>query len=309
LNTYYPTWAGVACATTCDASTAPANGAVGDCTGTLALGASCTPTCNAGYTLAGSRTCSSTAPAVYTDTAACNAPPCNAAAALTNGQLGTCTATLTAGTSCTPTCNAGYQLAGTRTCPAGGTTLSVDTAACNKYAITDGNLGAALTAWVTNPTTATTTYGAIAEWDTSRVTALTSAFSTYPAFNDDISKWNTASVVNVLSAFDGGLIASSFNRDIGKWNVARVTNVMSAFNGAKAFNQNLASWNVLRVTSVFQSFDGTALTDCIKKGMSTSWGATLQGAYPAWSALCSTPVLAATPALLVASPGTMVLLF
>ena len=41
----------------CDASAAPANGAVGDCTSTLASGSTCQPTCNAGYTVSGTSSC------------------------------------------------------------------------------------------------------------------------------------------------------------------------------------------------------------------------------------------------------------
>ena len=42
---------------TCDASTAPTNGAVGTCTSTLANSSSCVPVCNTGYTLTGTTTC------------------------------------------------------------------------------------------------------------------------------------------------------------------------------------------------------------------------------------------------------------
>jgi hypothetical protein len=43
---------------------------VGTCTSSLASGSSCTPTCNTGYTLSGSRSCSS---GTLTDTVACKA--------------------------------------------------------------------------------------------------------------------------------------------------------------------------------------------------------------------------------------------
>ena len=39
-------------------------------------------------------------------------------------------------------------------------------------AITDTNLKSAVTAWLTNPTTATTTYGPIADWNTAAVTSM-----------------------------------------------------------------------------------------------------------------------------------------
>ena len=46
-------------AITCDASAAPANGEVGDCTSAMAAGSTCQPTCNSGYTVSGVTTCAS----------------------------------------------------------------------------------------------------------------------------------------------------------------------------------------------------------------------------------------------------------
>ena len=43
----------------CDASSAPTNGGAGTCTSSLAAGSSCQPTCNTGYTVSGTATCSS----------------------------------------------------------------------------------------------------------------------------------------------------------------------------------------------------------------------------------------------------------
>ncbi len=70
-------------------------------------------------------------------------------------------------------------------------------------AVTNANIGAATTAWLTNPTTATTTYGPIADWNTAAVTSMANLFFpsgfARPTFNDDISKWNVASVSNMDS--------------------------------------------------------------------------------------------------------------
>ena len=41
----------------CDASTAPTNGGLGNCTDTLESGSTCQPTCDTGYTLFGERSC------------------------------------------------------------------------------------------------------------------------------------------------------------------------------------------------------------------------------------------------------------
>jgi hypothetical protein len=74
-------------------------------------------------------------------------------------------------------------------------------------AITDTNLNTAVIAWMTNPTTATTTYGPIADWNTAAVTSMANllyptvapatAGTARPTFNGDISKWNVASVSNM----------------------------------------------------------------------------------------------------------------
>jgi hypothetical protein len=73
-------------------------------------------------------------------------------------------------------------------------------------AITNSNIGAAATAWVTDPATATTTYGNIADWDTAAVTSMANMFNAAaaffkdePTFNGDTSKRNASSVANVLN--------------------------------------------------------------------------------------------------------------
>jgi hypothetical protein len=75
-------------------------------------------------------------------------------------------------------------------------------------AITDTNLNTAVIAWVSSPTTATTTYGPIADWNTAAVTSMANLFyptvapgtsgTQRPTFNADISKWNVASVSTML---------------------------------------------------------------------------------------------------------------
>ena len=54
----------------CDASTAPTNGGVGDCTNSLASGSTCQPTCDSGYTVSGTSSCS----AGTLTAATCDAP-------------------------------------------------------------------------------------------------------------------------------------------------------------------------------------------------------------------------------------------
>jgi hypothetical protein len=72
---------------------------------------------------------------------------------------------------------------------------------CASCSFIDANIGTAATAWLTSPSTATATYGNIADWDTSAVTSMAGLFypstTARPTFNGDISKWNVASVSNM----------------------------------------------------------------------------------------------------------------
>ena len=65
----------------CDASVPPTNGGVGNCTNTLASGATCEPTCDAGYTVSGASSC--TAGTLTAATCDVNPPPPSAASRLT----------------------------------------------------------------------------------------------------------------------------------------------------------------------------------------------------------------------------------
>jgi hypothetical protein len=68
--------------------------------------------------------------------------------------------------------------------------------------ITNSNIVAAVTAWATNPATATTTYGNIVDWNTAVVSNMAELFASKPTFNADISKWNVARVANMYQVHD-----------------------------------------------------------------------------------------------------------
>ncbi len=55
LKAEYPSW-GALCQT-CDASQAPMNGRVGDCTDKLLRGSTCQPVCNGGFAINGKSAC------------------------------------------------------------------------------------------------------------------------------------------------------------------------------------------------------------------------------------------------------------
>jgi surface protein len=95
-------------------------------------------------------------------------------------------------------------------------------------------------------------------------------------------RWNVARVANLYGTF---YAAKTFNQNIRGWNVASVVNLVYTFGEASAFNKNIARWNVLRVTSYSSTLwsGASALSDCNKKAIHTSWGSTFRTAYPTFN--------------------------
>ena len=89
----------------CDASAAPENGGVGDCTATIASGSICQPTCDTAFAVSSFSYCDG---GEYT-AATCSILPtsCEISPPL-NGAAGNFPSVLITGASCQPTCNAGY---------------------------------------------------------------------------------------------------------------------------------------------------------------------------------------------------------
>jgi surface protein len=140
-------------------------------------------------------------------------------------------------------------------------------------AITNSNIGTAVTAWIDGDAT---TYGSIADWDTAAVTSMYNLFALKTTFNGDISKWNVASVSTMAEMFNSATgfnkiisgwntasvsrmgfmfqSAAAFNQDIASWNTASVSSMAEMFNTATAFNQDIGSWNTARVSDMYQMF-------------------------------------------------------
>jgi hypothetical protein len=117
----------------------------------------------------------------------------------------------------------------------------------------------------------------IGGWNVARVTRIDTLFwsdvgGPSSAFNQDLSRWNTASVCPTprLVGVSGALLRASyavcwqvttldstfqrmstFNQNIAGWNVASVTSINQAFSGATSFNVNIGGWNVARVTAMY----------------------------------------------------------
>ena len=88
--------------------------------------------------------------------------------------------------------------------------------------------------------------------------------------------------------------ASSFNQDISRWNTASVSNMSSMFARnflyASNFNQDLAAWNVQRVIRAgwVSTWTGAAtLSACNAGAIYTAWGATFQGVWPTLNFACA----------------------
>merc|ERR1712072_501300 len=140
---------------------APTSGAANGCTTTLNSGSTCSPTCNAGYTLtggvAGKRSCTA---GKLTDVT-CKLKTCDFSTVPTNGAVGDCTKTFGGGSatkSCTPTCKTGYTASGTRTCGVNGVTPAVGAAGNNFKCDANACTAASINAAVSTTTTASITW-------------------------------------------------------------------------------------------------------------------------------------------------------
>ena len=93
------------------------------------------------------------------------------------------------------------------------------------------------------------------EWDTSRVTRMTSAFENAVAFDlASIGGWDTSQVTSMWSMFQG---AASFNQaSIGGWDTSKVEYMNSMFQGAASFNQNsIEKWDIRPFALLTNMFD------------------------------------------------------
>ena len=62
-----------------------------------------------------------------------------------------------------------------------------------------------------------------------------------PAFNEDISNWDTSNVKNMTGMFqcnNPSLAPTFFNQNIGSWDVSSVENMSAMFAGATNFDNN-----------------------------------------------------------------------
>lgn len=129
----------------------------------------------------------------------------------------------------------------------------------SQTAITDDNFEEAIeTCLKTNPVDglcSNSEYGAMPNWDVSKVTDMSGALSGYSEirenFNADISSWDVSNVTDMSSMF----AQSNFNQDLSSWNVSNVTNMSGMFSSGYKFNQDISSWNVSKVIDMSWMFE------------------------------------------------------
>lgn len=117
-------------------------------------------------------------------------------------------------------------------------------------------------------------YGAIADWDVSRLTNFAFVFNRAgrassneapldTAFNEDISGWNVSGANTMEGMFSGAL---NFSQNLSQWDTARVISMKDMFRSAASFNGELLGWNVASVVDfsgmfyLCSSFQGMGLS-------------------------------------------------
>jgi len=125
--------------------------------------------------------------------------------------------------------------------------------------ITQGNINAAVDAWLLNPGSTETIYGHLSDWDVSNVTDMSYLFFYDANFTSDLSGWDVSNVTSMYKMFSS---ADSFTSDLSSWDVSNVTNMGYMFNQATSFTSDLSSWDVSNVTNMGKMFyNATSFTN------------------------------------------------
>eukprot|EP00949_MAST-11_sp_MAST-11-sp1_P004618 g4618.t1 len=167
---------------------------------------------------------------------------------------------------------------------------------CEPFEATDSTLYQAVDEFLDSPRDAMKIYGPIEDWNVAQVTSLKRLFDASrnvnaEHFNADISKWNTANVVDMSACFRG---AFQFNADLSEWDVSRVRRMDLAFSGTIfnadvsfwetpalenislafadnfKFNRDLSQWDVRRVNDFEGAFEGASSFN-FKSALDASW--------------------------------------
>ena len=104
----------------------------------------------------------------------------------------------------------------------------------------------------------------------------TGATTFYNKFNQNINKWNTSSVTNMIAMFS---FTSNFNQPLNDWDTSNVNNMNSIFYTAKSFNQPLNDWNTSNVTSMKSTFKEANVFNHPLNDWDTSNVTTMEGMF------------------------------
>jgi surface protein len=113
-------------------------------------------------------------------------------------------------------------------------------------------------------------------WITDNVTTMSAMFVNALVFNQPIDTsgnyWNTGKVTTMVQMLAGGSVTLLFNQPIGRWDVSNCTTMTQMFYGANKFNQNISLWKTGNVTTMSQMFrSATLFNQTINTDATGSW--------------------------------------
>ena len=115
-------------------------------------------------------------------------------------------------------------------------------------------------------TNITLTGDSISKWRTAGVINMNSAFMN-SNFNGEINNWNTSNVINMVSIFENN---TSFNQSLDNWDINKITSMSRMFYGASSFNQSIDSWDTSNVINMRNLFTGAYVFDQSLNNWNTS---------------------------------------
>ena len=107
----------------------------------------------------------------------------------------------------------------------------------------------------------------IKNWNTSKVTDMTSMFRDQPAFNQEVGLWDVSKVTNMDCMFSSGFGFTKaygvFNNggsdSIKNWNTSSLVGASMLFYNQRQFNQPIGSWDTSKVTDMYGMFVNESL--------------------------------------------------
>ena len=108
----------------------------------------------------------------------------------------------------------------------------------------------------------------ITKWNVASVSNMAYLFSGCIAFNKDVSKWFLYKVTSMSHMFSG---CSNFNKNISNWNVSSATDMSYILADCSSFNQDLSNWNISNVTNMDHFFHQTPISKTNYDNMLIAW--------------------------------------